>query len=411
MYNAAKSQGPDQLYREISVDSEPDSIATQRHIRKTKTGSFRIPRRSLDTLVEHQADAWQIGTFLTIARYTDPSGKFSTAGFQAVYNGTGASPGTEKKPGAARELAESVLKIGRQYGEPVNPKKKTRKLNGLLYRPDEWTNKTGEEIPEIDHDMHKIRWVLNDFQTDDWVWFPNSLVDGYGRFKRPLKRLKRCGDIATRLLLLFYASDNMEEFGGIPPCGTVFKKYSLTHVDSRHGYTLWSAEREDNTAYTDFILSSIGLDRLSDDETLCEREKQSFWDSFESLVNQGFLYECVTVMDGEELTKNSRPIYDLTARPKHGKVLKGEEGMLPRITEIFKRLGLPAVDNQSRYNGIYPVISMVGIRPLVIGIYRLRFRITNPKNYPVSAAWLRIQEDRLEFTDSLDQLEAILKTE
>ena len=116
-------------------------------------------------------------------------------------------------------------------------------------------------------------------------------------------------------------------------------------------------------------------------------------------------------MDGEELTKNSRPIYDLTARPKHGKVLKGEEGMLPRITEIFKRLGLPAVDNQSRYNGKYPVISMVGIRPLVIGIYRLRFRITNPKNYPVSAAWLRIQEDRLEFTDSLDQLEAILKTE
>ena len=46
---------------------------------------------------------------------------------------------------------------------------------------------------------------------------------------------------------------------------------------------------------------------------------------------------------------------------------------------------------------VVAVLCLAGIKPQVIGIYRLRFRITNPKNYPVKASWIRMQNDRNDF--------------
>jgi hypothetical protein len=45
---------------------------------KKGSGSFRIPRKAVDILIQNRATGWQIGIFLTIARYTDASGKFSS---------------------------------------------------------------------------------------------------------------------------------------------------------------------------------------------------------------------------------------------------------------------------------------------------------------------------------------------
>ena len=186
---------------DIDPSQDTPETGNQRVTDKAKkgSGSFRIPRQALVALIEHRTSAWQIGVYLTVAKFTDESGKFSSAGYQAIYRATGASPGTEKKPGRGRQLVSEILTVGRQYGEPKNPKKKTRNLHGILYTPEEWCNKTGETIPDIPHELHSVRWVINDYETDDWVWFPNSLIDGYGRFKQPLKRLKQCGDIAGRL--------------------------------------------------------------------------------------------------------------------------------------------------------------------------------------------------------------------
>jgi hypothetical protein len=375
---------------------------------KKGSGCFRIPRQALDILIRYKASAWQIGVFLTIAKYTDESGKFSTAGYQAIYKATGASPGTERKPGRGRQLSAELLKIGRYDKEPVKPRKKNRKLSGILYTPEEWHNKTGESIPEIPHELHSVRWILNDFETDDWVWFPNSLIEGYGRFKKPLKRLKQCGDVAGRLLVLLYSVDNMEEYGGVPPLHNVYREYNLEHLGSDNGFTFWTAQEGTNYSWPRLSRPSIGIDSCSEDVEQKKKQLDTFWNSLSSLENAGFLYECVTAMDGSEINVDTRPLYDITARPRHGHPPKGEEGLLKRINRIFEKMGYRHADDSGRYHGKYPVLSLVGVQPQVIGIYRLRFRLTNPKNYPVRAAWVRIQEDRNDWQEHFEQLEKVL---
>ncbi len=372
------------------------------------SGSFRIPRKALDILIERRASAWQIGVYLTLAKHTDKSGKFSSAGYNVIYKATGASPGLDKKPGRGRQLAAELLRLGRSSAEPVNPKKKTKNLLGILYTPEEWQNITGETIPEIPHELHSVRWVLNDFEADDWVWFPNSLIEGYGRFKQPLKRLKQCGDIAGRLLLLLYAVDNMEEFGGVPPINNVYRKYNLEHLISGNGFTFWSAQEGSISCFHSLSLPSIGINSFSEDKDESEKQWETFWNALYSLENAGFLYECVTAMDGSKINEDTRPLYDIAARPRHGHPLKGEEGLLKRINRIFEKKSYGHADDLGRFNGKYPVLSLVGVQPQVIGIYRLRFRITNPKNYPVKAAWVRIQEDRNDWLVHFEQLEKLL---
>jgi hypothetical protein len=373
---------------------------------KKGSGSFRIPRKAVEILIQNCATGWQIGIFLTIARYTDASGKFSSAGYKAIHQATGASPGTEGRPGRGRQIAADLLKIGRYEHEARRAKKKSS-LEGILYTAEEWQEKTGESIPEIDHELHKVRWVLNSFETDDWVWFPNSLTDGYGRFRQPLKRLKQCGDIAARLLLFLYASDNMEEFGGIPPNNNVYKKYKTHHVASRNGYSFWETEEALPYAYHRLFLPVLCLNKLSDDKDENKKQFDPFWNALYSLENSGFMYECVTVMDGASLNQDSRPMYDLVTRPKHGHPLKGEEGMLDKINQIFIEFGYGS--ESRRFYSKYPVISIVGVQPLVIGIYRLRFRVANPKNYPVRAAWRRIHEERKYWDEELLRLLGVLE--
>jgi hypothetical protein len=113
-------------------------------------------------------------------------------------------------------------------------------------------------------------------------------------------------------------------------------------------------------------------------------------------------------MDGSEINEDTRPLYDITTRPRHGHPLRGEEGLLKRIDRIFAEKGCSHADDAGRFNGKYPVLSLVGVQPQVIGIYRLRFRLTNPKNYPVRFAWARIQEDRNSWLEHFELLEKSL---
>jgi hypothetical protein len=375
---------------------------------KKGSGSFRIPRKAVDILLQNRATAWQIGIFLTIARFTDASGKFSSAGYKAIHQATGASPGTESRPGRGRQIAADLLKIGRYEHEARRAKKKSS-LEGILYTAEEWQEKTGEAVPEIEHELHKVRWVLNSFETDDWVWFPNSLTDGYGRFRQPLKRLKQCGDLAARLLLFLYAADNMEKFGGMPPYNNIYRQYKTYHVKSANGYAFWETEEDCSYVYDRLSLPVLCLSKFSDDSDAKKKQIKPFWDALSSLENSGFMYECVTVMDGASLNEDSRPMYDLVTRPKHGHPLKGEEGLLHKINQIVIDFEYRSESESRRFYSKYPVISIVGVQPLVIGIYRLRFRVANPKNYPVRAAWRRIHEERNYWNEELQQLLGLLE--
>ena len=376
--------------------------------KKKGSGSFRLTREAITVLIENKATAWQICAYLSLGQHTDVTGRFTTASYRKVYEATGASPGTESQPGPARRLVKQLMAMESRMRTNTNK---------LIYSPEEWTGLSGELVPQTQHRMFPVAFVLNDFNSEEWIWFPNELVAGYGRFTQPLKRLKQCGDIATRLLLIAYSENNMIEFGGVCPTSYIYNRYaSYNHKITSNGFTFHNSEEHMLVVAENVRTNALGVESLSELKELKEKQCDAFNDSFISLVNQGFMYEIITVMDAPADNIDSRPLYEL--HNKSHKVNEGEQGLVRRIDRILQKIvkGDPEceyyiADAFGRYKKTYPVISRVGVLPSVVGIYRLRFRVSNPKNYSVRAAWIRIGNDRREWINELQFLEKMFGIE
>jgi hypothetical protein len=387
----------------VKDDSQLIGQKGQTEKKKRGAGSFRITMEAFQILIENKASAWQIGAYLCLARHTEKTGKFSTAGYKKIYESTGASPGSEKQPGVARRLVKELMELSCVSDNGICK---------LLYAPQEWQEMTGEPIPETANKLYPISFVLNDFDSGDWIWMANELVDGYGRFKHPLKRLKQCGDVAGRLLLIAYCGNNMEEFGGVQPQNFFYKSYRFyEHKLTAHGFT-FNIFNEDRKVVSGRVFQQAFGSSLSKVKREREFQSNQIMNALASLESQGFIYEITTVVDAPPDTDDSRPIYELHNKSYNQN--KGEEGLVRRIDRILAIAKASMTDKQyfiadtvGRYSKTFPVISRVGVIPDVVGIYRLRFRINNPKNYPVRAAWKRICDDRREWENELVFLEKI----
>jgi hypothetical protein len=385
-------------------------------------GSFRIPEEALNILLKSRAPAWQITVYLTLARFTDESGMYSTAGHDAIYRYTGATPGSSQKPGKGRQLVEGLQKMGKRIspmpsrvqgpsakekgGKVAEPAPPLPMPTKLLYTPEDWQRETGEAIPEPHNKIFPVNWVLNDFGGEKWVWFPNELVDGYGRFSQPLLRLKRCGDVAARLLLLLYARNNMEEFGGIPPRPNVYRKYNLEYLQTAHDCTFWKAVVGTQIVYDHLSLAALGLSSWAMKKEKKNEQNKVFSDALFSLLSQGFLAEVVTVMDRDAGDPDARPMYELHFKANGSQPARRENTLAGRIDSIFSKvLGERMADGAGRFYDKFPVLNRIGIKPHVVGIYRLRFQIMNPKNYNIMAAWKRRAWDREAMLELLKNLE------
>lgn len=370
--------------------------------KKKGGGSFRITRQSLEILMECQATAWQIAVYLTLARHTDVTGKFSTAGYKKLYKATTASPGTTgQQRGTGPRLVAELMNMEMEGDK--GPRR-------LLYTPDEWHEITGEEIPNTNHKLFQVKFVLNDFDSEDWIWFCNELVDGYGKFKQPMKKLKQCGNIAARLLLVAYSVNNMMEFGGIEPSTGFFNYYPVyEHSHLVGGFTFFTSV-ESKKEISNYVIWQVMRVHASDSET----QKAALLNALVSLVCQGFLYEVVQVLDRHPHDPDARPMYEL--HNKAAKVNKGEEGLVRRIDRIVsKALGHSKVyyigDSTGRYQKKLPLISRSGVLPFVAGIYRPRLRVNNPRNFSVQETWRRIENNRWEWGQDLDSLEKLYNLE
>ena len=374
-------------------------------VSKKGAGSFRIPREAFTVLIESRATAWQICAYLSLAQHTDASGRYTTASYKKIYDSTGASPGTEKQPGPARRLVKELMAMKSNASKDG--------ADRLVYSPQEWTSVSGEMVPEVPNRLFPISFVLNDFQGNEWIWFPNELVAGYGRFKQPLKRLKQCGDIAARILLVAYSENNMTEFGGVTPANFIYNRYaSFKHEITSHGFTFHRADEHILVVSNVTKTSVLCVKSLSSRKDVKQKQNEALNNAFISLISQGFIYEIITVMDGAIASVDSRPVYELYN--KAYKVNDGEEGLARRIDRIVAKLmkadeEFYYADALGRYKKKYPVISRVGVLPTVVGIYRLRFRVSNRKNYSVKAAWSRIGNDRREWENELQFLEIIFE--
>lgn len=357
--------------------------------RKASQGSFWIGRVALDLLVQ-QANAAQICTYLVLAKYTDRSGMLSTAGLTAVKKAFGIGDEQAKRALDALAAMRMDVKVGEQDIE-----------QRLVYSAEEWCEMTGEifERPTV---QSQVRWVLPQFGCDetDAAWFGNGLVDGYGQFQQPLKRLKRAGDVAARLLLKLYQYNDMEQFGGVQT-KAVFGKFNMELVLGRDGINLWHAKSAGNEVWHSFalpVLRLVDLPKKKESSEIFE----PFWSAIQALEVAGLIYPVVMVLDSAVSDQDANVMYELHSKNRFGYKPKGEEGLGTLTAKLAGYLHRPVTDGAGRFSGTYAVVAEAGVKPQAVGIFRLRFRLTNTKNRGVSSAYQRIQAGQDEWREVIE---------
>lgn len=400
-------------------------------------GSFCIPRAALNALLDAQATAYEVCTYLVLARFTDSSGRFSTASISAVNRHTGANKvkgGTVDR--ALQRLltirAKTVIEVSNgRSGKSHAMIEQVSDLGPILYTRDAWHQATGEIFPDGPHERAKVLHVLQDFgePQEDRIWFGNNLVTGVKTFGQPMKSLKNAGDVAARLLLSLYAVNDMETWGGVRPVGKEsgpWHHYESVTTDMHlcGGIRLMRAKRGSLVGHSDMFSRVCPYSQAAAGKWYASHDAAGgpVWRALESLESAGFIYEMVLVLNrnaskskfssGAEysaIPEDAEPLYELDCRSQHGYKPEGEEGIGWATATTAGNLGHSVTLSGGQFDGTYAVIVLKGHPAMIAGIYRLRFRVVNPKNAGVKGAWAGIHQRNKEALELVNRIRATYK--
>lgn len=395
--------------------------------------SFCIPRAALNALIDAQATAYEICAYLILACFTEGSGQFSTASLHAISQYTGAN----KTKGGTLERAVARLK-------KIRAKRKERVSNGrsgkahqwidqlvdlgpILFDREAWQAEKLLPLPDGPTERSKILHVLPDFgePLDERVWFAGSLVKGVAEFDRPMKALKNAGDVAARLLLLMYALNDMETWGGVRPVvngndGGPWQRYEPVDEDvALRGAVRLLRAKQSGVIGPGGLFSRAWAGSDQGDWWQQHRDNgDPVFAALNALLASGFVYEVVMVLNrnaakkkfsgGEEYSAipsgDVEPLYELDARSLHGYKPKGEEGIGGLVASTAGDLGHPVTTSGGVFDGTYGAFVLQGHGAMIAGIYRPRFRVANRNNAGVSNAWARIYQNK---RDALELLQRV----
>ena len=415
-------------------------------------GSFCIPRAALNALLDNQATAYEVCTYLTLARFTDESGRYSTASITAVSNHAGGNKSrnpTYKGPIdkalerlktiRAKSVKKALKKVsngrsGRNHAMVDQWVNEETDLGPILFDREGWLQETGEVLPEGigAKQTGRVLHVLPDFDEplEDRVWFGNNLVSGFGGFTQPLKALKNAGDVAARLLLALYEVNDMETWGGVRPVGAghgPWVNYEPVDTDTRFtvGARLHRAKRGGEVGPGDMFSRACPFPEKSGSWWKAHDEAGGpVWRALEALQSSGLVYEVVMVLNRNaikakfssgteysDIPEDAEPFYELDCRSKHGYKPDGEEGVGWATAKTAGDFGKPVTLEGGRFDGTYAAFVPDGYGAMIAGIYRLRFRVSNPKNAGVKGAWAGIHQRNREALKLVNSIRDVAKLE
>ena len=384
---------------------------------KGTPASFCVPRLAIEALLDAGATAYEICAYLILAKFTEATGIYTTASVKAISTYTG---GNKK---AIEKAIERLLTIRAKKTEKVSNGRsgkshdmieKATDLGPILHTGEGWLEMTGEILPDGPTGRGAVRHVLPDFGEPlaERVWFGAGLVDGFGAFTKPMKKIKDGGDVAARLLLTMYAQTDMEAWGGVNP-----------HTGPWHRYVPMG---DGDMIYADTTLHGGGrmifgkwggpVAKIHDRITGGGKDgNEKYWRALELLESSGLFYEAVLALNrnGEKKTFSSggeylaipdeaEPLYELGARCEHGYAPDGEHGLGAIIANTAGRLEKPVGDKARTYAAIV----RRGQGAMIVGVFRPRFRVANPKNDGVIRTWSRIRENNAEAVEFIQAIRA-----
>lgn len=383
----------------MNVDQAQASVAVDE-------GSFCIPRTAIEALLEARATAYEICAYLTLACHTDHSGQFSTANIAAINKATGANKtrnGTISKAlTRVREIrAQRITTVSNgRSGKSHAMVPQAQDLGPILLDRKTWQEKNpGAALPDGPVIRSKVMNVLPDFDEPmhERVWISRAIVDGTPGMASPLKKLKNAGDEAARLLLALCKANDMGIWGGVRPVGAgsgPWQSYEATqYVDLGTNARMILATPESNVARID--------------KRICGEDEKGFWGALVVLQSLGFVYEMPMVLNrspkddklstGVEfktIREDAEPLFELGRLDQS----EGERG----VGEATKRVA-QAYGHQVNPGQLVAIVAK-GQGAMIVGIFRLRFRVNNEKNAGVKNAHTRITEGNQDAERFLEQL-------
>lgn len=411
------------------ADDAEAAPANQGKTARRGPGSFCVPRAAIDALIKAQASAYEVVAYLVLARFTDESGLYSKASISAINRYTGANK-TRNGPAAKALERLKTIKVEKVKRVHNDLKGKSGKmvdqvedLGPILYDREAWIAHTGEVLPDGPTDRGKVMYVLPDFEEDlpERVWFGNGLVDGHGQFAMPLKTLKDAGPVAARLLLMLYALNDMETWGGVRPVGEQqgpWQRYEpVTSASAwKDSASILRAKRAGGVCSTSCLEGAWSSGNKNWDSAHTEAGSP-VWSALTALEAAGFIYEVVLVLNrnatkqtfssGAEysgIPLDAEPYYELDCRSMHGYKPAGESDGIGWLTaKTAGELGMPVTLADGKFDHTYAAIVPKGFGCMIAGIYRLRFRVANPKNAGVSGTWAGIHMRNREALDFVNR--------
>jgi hypothetical protein len=394
---------------------------------KTKRGpgSFCIPRATCQALLESGAGALEICSFLVLARFTDKTGQYTTASKNAISKATNSNKSDGGPIEKALEKLQTIraTRIERRPnidgGKPHEMIEQAIDLGPILIARSDWQSKSDEALPDGPHARARVTYVLPDFgePLTDRVWFGNGLVkpeinsekstrhagsskQGDDLSLLPLRQLKNAGGVAAWVFLYLNMNQGVGAWGGISPVGAYpgpwhYFKPTEEDVDLPFDARLIRAKE-----HCCVLPAKRGLVGCNDGE---------FENALSVLASRGLIYKVVLAVNRDDpngdmgsdqgtpvIPHDAEPLFELDTRSIHGYKPVGEEGIGGAMARTAGEMRYPVTNAEGQFNGTYAALVPRGQGVMIVGIFRLRWRVANPENYGVRDTWRGIGQRNME---------------
>jgi hypothetical protein len=132
----------------------------------------------------------------------------------------------------------------------------------------------------------------------DWIWLPNTLVEGAAQEVRPIELLRQTGDVlALRLLVDLYRAQNLHEDGGIN-FRLVRREYKRHKVAEQGPFVIWCFTPGPTATWPQVSFVAPHLASVSDEDAM-DASWREFWDRWELLCNLGLIEMVPHLVDSD----------------------------------------------------------------------------------------------------------------
>ena len=224
------------------------------------------------------------------------------------------------------------------------------------------------------------------YSDPDWVWLPNTLIDGTASETPPIELLRQTQDInAIRFFINLYYSHHLETNGGVEwRAGSgIYTAYERVKLFEYGEWVIWGFPKRSTTGC--YKLPAIESHHNAPRVEKASREKtwEELWNAKRILTSTGLLYEVTHIVDGMQADSEIVHPFPIEDGAEHS-----EYHLKRAADDLCDRLLPPELRLQkSKYWAVIPVKRHLANATLV-GILRMKYR----PHTSATAAWVALSE-------------------